>query len=64
MYNNCYIFLDVPPKKPSVATNSITTNSAKNNPPITSKPTPVVSTAPSLPITNGNISSNYVFMRT
>lgn len=33
-------------------------NTSKANPAIHSKPTPVVSTAPSLPTTNGNISSN------
>lgn len=35
-------------------------NTTKTNPPITSKPTPVVSIAPSLPTTNGNMSSNYI----
>lgn len=55
---NCYLILDVPPKKPSVVTNTMTINTAKTNPPVTAKPTPVVSTATSLPTTNGNISSN------
>lgn len=59
MYN-IFLFLDVPPKKPPVVTNSMAMNTAKTNPPITSKPIPVVSTAPSIPITNGNISSNYI----
>jgi len=39
-------------------TNPIAMNTTKANPAIHSKPTPVVSTAPSLPTTNGNISSN------
>jgi len=63
-------FLDVPPKKPPVVTNpmaintntsktnTVTINTSKATPAIHSKPTPVVSTAPSLPTTNGNISSN------
>jgi len=55
---NYFIFLDVPPKKPPVATNQMVMNTTKTNPPISSKPTPVVSTAPSLPTTNGNIPSN------
>jgi len=39
-------------------TNPMAINTSKANPAIHSKPTPVVSTAPSLPTTNGNISSN------
>ena len=39
-------------------TNPMTINTSKANPAIHSKPTPAVSTAPSLPTTNGNISSN------
>jgi len=39
-------------------TNPMTINTSKVNPAIHSKPTPVVSTAPSLPTTNGNISSD------
>ncbi|XP_016657125.1 bromodomain-containing protein 3 isoform X5 [Acyrthosiphon pisum] len=58
---------DVPPKKPPVVTNpmaintsktnTMTINTSKANPAIHSKPTPVVSTAPNLPTTNGNISN-------
>ncbi|KAL5235631.1 hypothetical protein ACI65C_003041 [Semiaphis heraclei] len=58
---------NVPPKKPPVVTNpmpintsktnTMTINTSKANPAIHSKPTPVVSTAPSLPTTNGNISN-------
>ncbi|KAL4090494.1 hypothetical protein QTP88_025321 [Uroleucon formosanum] len=59
---------NVPPKKPPVITNPIapintsktntlTINTSKANPAIHSKPTLVVSTAPSLPTTNGNISN-------
>ncbi|XP_025411553.1 bromodomain-containing protein 3-like isoform X3 [Sipha flava] len=48
---------NVPPKKPPVVTNPMVLNNTKTNPPITSKPTPVVSTVPSLPTTNGNISN-------
>jgi len=62
MMCNSFIFLDVPPKKPSVVTNQMAMNTAKTNPSITSKPTPVVSTAPSLPTTNGNIPSNYIII--
>lgn len=53
-----FLILDVPPKKPPVVTNPMAMNVAKTNPPITSKSTSVVSTASSLPTTNGNISSN------
>jgi len=66
--NNYLKFLDVPPKKPPIVTNPMpintsktnpmTINTSKTNPVIHSKPTPVVSTAPSLPTTNGNISSD------
>jgi bromodomain-containing protein 4 len=60
---------NVPPKKPPVVTNpmaintntsktnTVTINTSKATPAIHSKPTPVVSTAPSLPTTNGNISN-------
>ncbi|XP_060876785.1 bromodomain-containing protein 3-like isoform X5 [Metopolophium dirhodum] len=58
---------DVPPKKPPVVTNPMAINTSKTNtmaintskanPAIHSKPTPVVSTAPNLPTTNGNISN-------
>ncbi|XP_016657124.1 bromodomain-containing protein 3 isoform X4 [Acyrthosiphon pisum] len=58
---------NVPPKKPPVVTNpmaintsktnTMTINTSKANPAIHSKPTPVVSTAPNLPTTNGNISN-------
>lgn len=66
--DNYLKFLDVPPKKPPVVTNpmpintsktnTLNINTSKANPAIHSKPTPVVSTAPSLPTTNGNISSD------
>jgi len=39
-------------------TNTMAINTSKANTTIHSKPTPVVSTAPNLPTTNGNISSN------
>ncbi|VVC42045.1 Hypothetical protein CINCED_3A017924 [Cinara cedri] len=48
---------NVPTKKPPIVTNPLAMNTAKTNPPVTPKPTPVVSTAPSLPATNGNISN-------
>ncbi|XP_060876784.1 bromodomain-containing protein 3-like isoform X4 [Metopolophium dirhodum] len=58
---------NVPPKKPPVVTNPMAINTSKTNtmaintskanPAIHSKPTPVVSTAPNLPTTNGNISN-------
>ncbi|CAH1736719.1 bromodomain-containing protein 3-like isoform X2 [Aphis gossypii] len=58
---------NIPPKKPPVVTNPMAINTSKTNPmamntskgnpAIHSKPTPVVSTAPSLPTTNGNISN-------
>jgi len=53
-----YCILDIPHKKTTVVPNSMTLNTAKINPSVTSKPTPVVSIAPSLPTTNGNVSSN------